>query len=118
VAGASVVVASGAEAEGVAKAAFLKEEAVPLLGFAVDKNGISVQVPSGGCSVKNDLSVDIRESEPAQLVIKRKEADDCEGNFPFGKKFRFSWKDLGLKLGQKFLLVNPLSELAVPLKNF
>jgi hypothetical protein len=80
-----------------------------LLSTETDANGISVTVPTGGCTSKSDFEVSSHPagSGKAEIEFKRLKPDDCKGNFPRGLKLNFSWNDLKLPPGTTLVVKNP-----------
>jgi len=72
--------------------------------------GISVTVPTGGCTKKADFQVNAQPAPdgPAKVEIKRLKRDACKGNFPNGLKLVFTWEDLRVPAGTKLNVVNPV----------
>ena len=67
------------------------------------EGGLSVTVPTGGCTDKADFTISAKRDADgtASVEIKRLKPDDCKGNFPRGLKLLFSWTELKLPAGTK-----------------
>jgi hypothetical protein len=78
-----------------------------LFGIRVDEKGIVFQVQSGGCTQKGNFEVRILESEPLQVLLVRTRPDPCDGLVPYGEKIPFSYQELGLVEGARFIVINP-----------
>jgi hypothetical protein len=90
-----------------------------VLAFEPTQAGISVTVPTGGCTKKADFEVNSRQPVPgtAQVEFKRLKPDACKGNFPDGIKLTFSWDDLKLPAGTKLTVANPMAGQAALVKD-
>lgn len=75
--------------------AFAAEPEV-LLGVTYDTEGITFQVKSGGCTDQKHFELLVYESMPMTAELIRRTEDLCEAAVPFGKKIRFTYKELGL----------------------
>ncbi len=91
-------------------------ERVPLAELLVAETtdaGLSVTVPTGGCTQKSDFEIKAStvSNGGASVEIRRLRKDTCKGNFPEGLKLVFTWDDLKLpantKLGVKNLINAP-----------
>lgn len=80
-----------------------------LLGFMTSHDQISFQVFSGGCTTKEDFILELRESDPVQMVLKRIKPDYCEAYLPYGVILTYTLAEAGLIAGKKYKLVNQLS---------
>ena len=78
-----------------------------LLGTLVDEDGIVFQVPSSGCTQKKDFEVRVLESEPLQLLVVRIKPDFCDAVVPYGERIRYSYEELNLANGTRFIVINP-----------
>jgi hypothetical protein len=95
-------------------AASIPQQQEALLGLRVTSKGLSYYVYSGGCTKKDDFTVNVMESYPPQLQLKRLKADDCKGLVPDGLEIFYSWEELGLPKGMPFKVLNPLKDFVVP----
>ncbi len=81
-----------------------------LLAAETQADGISVTVPTGGCTSKSDfeMSSHMAGDGRAEIEFKRLKPDDCKGNFPRGLKLFFSWNDLKLPAATTLVVKNPV----------
>ncbi len=81
-------------------------------------SGISVTVPTGGCTKKADFEVSASpvSTGAAQVEIRRLKRDYCKGNFPDGLKVLFTWDDLKLAAGTKVTITNLAASQPAPPK--
>ena len=84
-----------------------------ILGFDPSETGIQFRVESDGCTSKSDFSIAIHESHPVQIELIRDVPDNCESYVAYGETINFSWEETGLKLDDRFVIVNPLSIITV-----
>ncbi len=72
--------------------------------------GITITVPTGGCTSKDDFEVSSSPLKDGQasLEFHRLFRDTCKGNFPDGLKLQFTWAELKLPEGTKLSVKNPL----------
>jgi hypothetical protein len=73
--------------------------------------GLSVTVPTGGCTQKSDFEVTssgVTRGE-ASIEIRRLRPDHCKGNFPEGMKLVFTWDDLKLPKDIRLLVKNRIN---------
>lgn len=82
---------------------------VSLIGYENTENGVTFQVPSGGCLTKADFSFHVvRHSEGYSLVTLLKNNDNtCFGYFRLGQKLSFSYADMAIPSGEVFRIENP-----------
>lgn len=71
-----------------------------ILGYSIDREGLSIQVTSGGCISENNFEVTVLETYPVQIIIKQTSPDSCEANIPYGQNVLFTYEKLGLKSGE------------------
>jgi hypothetical protein len=90
----------------VAKPALLAE----LIAATPTEEGLSITVPTGGCTTKADFEVSTQPAAEgaAQVAIRRLKQDYCKGNFPEGLTLLLSWSDLKLPTGTKLIVKNLL----------
>lgn len=88
---------------------FAADQTVNLLGMTYDPSGITFQVTSGGCTNKNTLEVKILETSPVQLQLVRTKPDFCEAFFPYGVQITYTFEELGLSSGSKFVISNKVA---------
>lgn len=83
-----------------------------LLAAEPTKDGLTLTVPTGGCTKKSDFEVTASAVQKGAAIIevRRPVPDVCKGNFPDGLKLAFSWSDLNLpprtKISVKNLVLN------------
>jgi hypothetical protein len=82
-----------------------------LLATETTDAGLSVTVPTGGCTQKSDFEVTARAAKNgrASVEIRRLKRDSCKGNFPEGLKLVFTWDDLKLPANTKLGVKNPVN---------
>ena len=82
-----------------------------LLGMQVDAEGVVFQVFSSGCTSKEDFRIarfQRYESDPVQIILIRMQQDPCDQVIPYGTTIRYSYAELGLEKGRRFVVLNPL----------
>jgi hypothetical protein len=81
---------------------------VRLLGFKTGPGGIAFQVPTGGCLKKTDFAARaLRDgSGPVYLQLLSARVDNCRGAFPYGTTIRFSYDEMGIQVGESFVILN------------
>jgi hypothetical protein len=81
----------------------------PVYGVIAGPAGVTVRVPSNGCTKKADLTVAVSTNPPRPLIlIARKRPDTCQ-SFAAGRaEITYAYAELGLKPGQPFSFANPL----------
>ena len=88
-----------------------------IYGMTADAEGITFQVFSGGCTNKEDFRVErftsYPDGSPTQLLLVRLRHDLCRANLPYGTTINFSYDDLHLTNGDRFVVLNPRSEMTV-----
>lgn len=84
-----------------------------IYGMRITPKGIVFQVYSSGCTRKRDFRVDVFESIPVQILLVRVSPDMCDAYVPYGTKIRYSWKRLGLREGDSFIVINPRAPFTV-----
>jgi hypothetical protein len=88
----------------------LAQRSEVLMGMTHDRQGITFQVASGGCTSKDNFEMRILETYPAQLDLVKIVPDYCEAFFAYGTKVFFSYEELGLKSGDRFIISNHISK--------
>ncbi|MEA3277428.1 MAG: hypothetical protein U9Q81_19525 [Pseudomonadota bacterium] len=88
-------------------AALMQGEVEEIMGMYVHQRGIAFQVYSGGCTTKDDFTLNVLESNPVQLLLVRDTPDPCDAYLPYGRVIGFSYAELGLPEGQEFIIINP-----------
>jgi hypothetical protein len=81
-----------------------------LLAAEPTRDGLTLTVPTGGCTKKSDFELI---SSPinrggAVVEVRRPVPDFCKGNFPDGIKLAFSWAELKLPVHTKISVKNPV----------
>jgi hypothetical protein len=87
-----------------------------LLAAEATEDGLTLTVPTGGCTKKSDFELT---SSPAKngaavVEVRRLTPDVCKGNFPDGLKLSFSWAELKLPEHTKISVKNPVESLRPP----
>lgn len=91
--------------------ALTQTSAEEIFGYLPTNSGVSFQVKSGGCTHNKDFIFELRRDQffrVVDLTIVRVRPDFCFGYLPMGVKLTFSYEDLSLVQGEKFLVVNPI----------
>jgi hypothetical protein len=81
-----------------------------ILGYRPMKSGVIFQVTSGGCTHKADFAAEVLHpatSDYAELTLMRVRPDPCYPFVPMGERLKFSYDELGLKNGERFIVKNP-----------
>lgn len=89
-------------------------EVEEILGVWSSRRAMFFQVFSSGCTSKDDFAVDVMESWPLQLKLRRISPDPCDAVVPLGKRIRFNYRELGIRAGDRYRVVNPLGVVQVP----
>ena len=85
-----------------------------LLGIQYDAKGVTFQVYSSGCTVKTHFELIMKETSPIVYTLKRvAHADFCNVWLPYGEKITYTYREMGLLEGSKFIVSNPLMKRAV-----
>ncbi len=79
-----------------------------LIGLMPSEKGITFQVASSGCTKKEHFEVLITESFPPGISLQRMVEDPCDSVVPFGVPIFYSYKEMGLNLGDRYILRNSL----------
>src|SRR5262249_19779283 len=95
-------------------ASCLGAEPLPLAGLLAAETteaGLSVTVPTGGCTQKSDFEITANRlgAGEASVEIRRPRPDHCKGNFPGGAKLEFTWDDLKLPKDTKLVVKNHIN---------
>ena len=85
-----------------------------LLAAETTKTGISVTVPTGGCTKKDDFEISSRVLRRGKAIValRRSKPDDCKGNFPDGLELTFTWSELKLPEHSKVSFENRIDRSA------
>lgn len=79
----------------------------PVYGVSANRAGVTVRLPSNGCTRKTDLTLAISKGQPRPTVlVARRRPDAC--STPGRAEITYTWEELGLKAGQAFSFANPL----------
>lgn len=89
------------------------QESTEIYGFTTNQDGITFQVPSHGCTTKENFKVLIRETIPLQVGLEQVAADDCEAYLPYGTTLTYTWTELGLSRGSSFFVFNSLKTIVI-----
>lgn len=79
-------------------------------GMIYEPEGLTFQVQSTGCTEQEHFRMVRYQTSPAavaELLLIRIIPDFCDACVPFGETIFFSYKELGLELGQTFSVLNP-----------
>lgn len=83
---------------------------VKVLGYHTNSEGVEFQVPTGGCLKKSDFRVrrlaDDRYEGLYHLLLTTNRVDQCRRFFPFGAFVKFSFEEIGVKMGDGFVVEN------------
>lgn len=83
-----------------------------LYGYSPDRNGIAIQVFSGGCTSPADFYVGKeRLGGVVKLTFYRLQMDTCLAHFPYGRKIHFSYEELGVDPKDLFQISNSIGVL-------
>ncbi len=66
-----------------------------VLGTAVDDQGITFQVPTGGCTAKENFGLETVAPKPLTVRLLRLRPDYCEAHLPDGIKIKFTYAEIG-----------------------
>jgi len=79
-----------------------------LLAAETTDTGLSVTVPTGGCTQKSDFAITAGpvSNGAVAIEIRRLRQDSCKGNLPEGAKLVFTWGDLKLPAQTRLLVKN------------
>lgn len=87
-----------------------KEEV--LLGIKLNTNDVELLVATGGCTKKEDFSVDVNKGftgkPPYLLTVRRNKPDDCKAFITEGTVIKFSKEELGLSGAFEMTLTNKI----------
>ncbi len=82
-----------------------------IFGYLPTNNGVLFQVESGGCTQNRDFIFELRRNQffrVTEVTLVRIRPDYCLEYLPMGIKLKFSYKQMGILQGEKFLVINPL----------
>jgi hypothetical protein len=87
-----------------------------LLAAEATKDGLTLTVPTGGCTKKSDFELTSSpvKNGAAVIEVRRPTPDTCKGNFPDGLKLAFSWAELKLPEHTKISVKNPVENARPP----
>ena len=66
-----------------------------LMSAAVDSQGITFQVPTGGCTAKENFGLETVEKTPLTVRLVRLRPDYCKAHLPAGVKIKFTYAEIG-----------------------
>ena len=83
-----------------------------LLDAEVGRQGLTCTVASRGCARREDFTfvVDRSDGRQAGLAVARRRVETCPGAAATRAAFTFSYAEIGLRPGDRFYLLNPMSE--------
>lgn len=91
-------------------AADSKEEV--LLGVKITAENIELTVASGGCTKKEDFSIEVNkrteEQSPYVLTVRRNTRDECKAWLPEGVTVKFSKEELNLNEAREITITNKI----------
>ncbi len=80
-----------------------------ILGVMSDKDGVTFQVTSSGCTSKEHFRTTFLDTIPMGLILTREVPDPCDAHVPYGTTVKFSYEELDLEAGAEFVIKNPIS---------
>lgn len=66
-----------------------------LISAAIDERGITFQVPTGGCTAKENFGLETVTPNPLTVRLVRLRPDYCEARVPQGVKIKFTYAEIG-----------------------
>jgi len=81
-----------------------------LMGYLIDDKGISFQVQANACTQIEDFHMEMG-AEKGTVVLRliRHNEKICEtSDFEYGIMLFYSYEELSIKKGQKFVIANPM----------
>jgi hypothetical protein len=98
-----LLAASGAAAQGLAAP-------MSVYGASVNAAGVTVRVPANACRGRSDFTVAVLKRDPEPMVLVAPKRPQACGPVQAGHTdLVYSLEELGLKLGESFVLGNPLT---------
>ncbi|HJE22069.1 MAG TPA: hypothetical protein K8W01_00200 [Methylorubrum populi] len=79
----------------------------PILGFDATSEGISIRLPSGGCTDKANVAVKI--DGRGWIIISRKYPENCNKLAIDGTTLKYTWKELNANPLGIYHLYNPIT---------
>lgn len=93
-----------------------KEEV--LLGVNITAKEIELTVASGGCTQKQDFSIEVNNGTANQsaylLTVRRNKRDECKAWLLEGVTVKFSKEELNLDEGREITITNKIKKVAQP----
>ena len=77
-----------------------------ILGLVYNAEGVIFQVESSGCTKKSAFVILHLETYPEQIILSRTDQDHCNVHRPYGTFIKFTYQELGKKIGDKFDIGN------------
>lgn len=82
----------------------------PLLGAVTRVEGVYIQVPSKGCTRKESFRVQKEKiGNVTSVTFIRVDYDPCLAFVLYGDIFGYSYEELGLHRGDRFIIANPMT---------
>lgn len=83
-------------------------ELEPLIAVTVERQGLTIRIPSHGCTGKESIAWFVEKSRGRYTVaFGRRRVDSC-GRPPTAVDLTFSYEELGLPKGARVAVINPL----------
>lgn len=83
-------------------------ESEPIIGYLITPKGVTFQVISNGCTEAKDFTFVRQINDPIGLELIRKIPDLCERDIPEGVQISFTFAQMGLKPGNRFVISNKM----------
>jgi len=82
-----------------------------VMGYMIDRAGISFQVYDGGCTQPEDfyLKIDKSSGKETRLALYRKGIDFCKAFFPYGRMIKYEYNAIGISKNEAFKITNPIN---------
>ncbi len=84
------------------------EDLASLMGMIYNGKGVTIQVPSGGCTGKGSFKFVHLETDPVQLKIVVVKPDFCEAYLPYGVTLTYTYAEMGFRSGDSFTVMNKI----------
>ena len=68
----------------------------PVISAVPDELGITFQVPTGGCTAKENFGLETVTPAPLTVRLVRLRPDYCAAHVPEGIKFKFTYAEIGV----------------------
>lgn len=99
---------------------FAQSQLARIYGVQTGFEGVTFQVPSGGCTYKKDFQIGKQQARTTRgdsilkiSLIHTGGNDTCEAFLPYGSNISFSWQELGLSTGSLFVIENRIGPVFV-----